>query len=65
MHVQEVSEFGLQEKVFQNLIRRISKELFTIGVFCCNVSYQKVSFNSVTSWLNIISTRYRIFAKVR
>ena len=44
MHVQEVSEFGLQEKVFQNLIRRISKELFTIGVFCCNVSYQKVSF---------------------
>ena len=57
MHVQEVSEFGLQEKVFQ--------ELFTIGVFCCNVSYQKVSFNSVTSWLNIISTRYRIFAKVR
>ena len=54
MHVQEVSEFGLQEKVFQNLIRRISKELFTIGVFCCNVSYQKFSFNSVTSWLNII-----------
>ena len=65
MHVQEVSEFGLQEKVFQNWFEEFQKSFLLSGYFAAMLAIKKSHFNSVTRWLNIISTRYRIFAKVR
>ena len=59
------ASLGYKKRSFKTWFEEFQKSFLLSGYYAAMLAIKKSHFNSVTRWLNIISTRYRIFAKVR